>query len=194
MTQGDVTLLDFKKFNGKMPKGVTISPKAASASQDIEPEYIAVTQDDKTAFVSLQENNAFAVVDIIVKEIKSIVPLGFKDHNLPGNGLDASNKDGKINIRNWPVFGMYQPDAVKAVRINGKNYIVSANEGDARDYDGYSEEARVKDLQLDSKAFPDAATLQKKENLGRLKITTELDDADKDGKYEQLFLLWCKVI
>ena len=187
VTQRDVTLLDFKKFNDKMPKGVKISPKAASAAQDIEPEYIAITPDDKTAFVSLQENNAVAIVDIKNKEIKSVVPWGFKDHSLPGNGLDASNKDGKINIRNWPVFGMYQPDAIKAVSINGKNYIISANEGDSRDYDGYSEEARVKDLKLDSTVFPDADELQRKENLGRLKITTELGDDDGDGRYERLF-------
>lgn len=187
VTQKSVTLLDFKKFNNNLPKDVKISPKAASAAQDIEPEYIAVTPDDKTAFVSLQENNAFAVVDIAKKEITAIIPLGFKDHSKPGNALDASNKDGKINIRNWPVSGMYQPDAIKAAHINGKNYIVSANEGDARDYDGYSEEARVKDLKLDTNTFPNAAWLQKKQNLGRLKITTELGDANKDGKYEKLF-------
>jgi len=187
VTQGDVTLLDFKKFNDKMPRGVKISPRAASPAQDIEPEYIAVAPDDRTAFVCLQENNAFAVVDIKNKEIKSVVPFGFKDHSQPGNGMDASDKDGKINIRSWPVSGMYQPDAIKSVRINGRDYILSANEGDARDYDGYSEEARVKDLTLDLTAFPDADELQKEENLGRLKITTELGDADGDGRYETLF-------
>ncbi len=187
VTQNDVTMLDFKKFNKNMPQNVKISPKAASASQDIEPEYIAITPDDKTAFISLQENNAFAIVDLAKKEIKTIVPLGFKDHSQPGNALDASNKDKKINIRNWPVFGMYMPDAIKAATIGGHNYIISANEGDSRDYDGYSEESRVKKLKLSPQSFPNADDLQKEENLGRLKITKELGDADGDGQYEKLF-------
>jgi 2',3'-cyclic-nucleotide 2'-phosphodiesterase/3'-nucleotidase/5'-nucleotidase len=61
------------------------------------------------------------------------------------------------------------------------------NEGDARDYDGFSEEDRVKDLDLDPTAFPDADTLQADENLGRLNITTTLGDTDGDGDYDQLF-------
>lgn len=187
LNQSDVTLLDFRKFNGRLPEGVKISPKAASDAQDLEPEYIAITPDDRTAFVALQENNAFAIIDIAEKKITSVVPLGFKDHSKAGNGMDVSNKDGRINISSWPVWGMYQPDGIKAVSIKGKDYIISANEGDSRDYGSYSEEARVKDLKLDPETFPDAEELQKKENLGRLKVTRELGDPDGDGAYEKLF-------
>ena len=51
----------------------------------------------------------------------------------------------------------------------------------------FNEEARVKDVTLDSTAFPNAATLQEDENLGRLNITTTLGDTDGDGDFDQLY-------
>jgi 2',3'-cyclic-nucleotide 2'-phosphodiesterase/3'-nucleotidase/5'-nucleotidase len=167
--------------------GVRIFGPGATVSEDLEPEYIAVSPDGTTAYVSLQENNALGILDIATGEITSIVPLGFKDHSEAGNGFDASNRDDAINIQTHPVFGMYQPDAIATYEVQGETYVVTANEGDARDYDGFSEEDRVKDLDLDPTAFPDADTLQADENLGRLNITTTLGDTDGDGDYDQLF-------
>jgi hypothetical protein len=92
-----------------------------------------------------------------------------------------------INIANWPTLGMYQPDAIASYKTGGRDYIITANEGDARDYDGYSEEERVKDLDLDPAVFPDAATLQADENLGRLNSTTANGDADGDGLFETIY-------
>ena len=119
--------------------------------------------------------------------VTAIAALGFKDHSLPGNGFDASNEDGAINIANWPTLGMYQPDAIDAFSVGGMTYVISANEGDARDYDGFSEEERVRDLVLDAATFPDAATLQQDENLGRLKTTTALGDDDADGDFDTIY-------
>jgi hypothetical protein len=103
------------------------------------------------------------------------------------NAFDASNEDGGINIQTWPTFGMYQPDAIATYQRGKATFIITANEGDARDYDGFSEEARVKDLTLDPDAFPYAEELQQDENLGRLKTTTTLGDIDNDGDYDQIF-------
>jgi DNA-binding beta-propeller fold protein YncE len=181
----------FKAYIGRedelRAKGVRIFGPNANAAQDLEPEYITVSDDSRTAWVALQENNALAVVDIKRAKVSDILPLGFKDHSLPGNELDASNRDSGINIASWPVFGMYQPDSIASYRTRGRTYIVTANEGDARDYDGFSEEARIKELALDPKAFPDAEELQFDENLGRLNSTTTLGDADADGLYEELY-------
>jgi len=102
-------------------------------------------------------------------------------------GMDASNKDDAINITNWPTLGMYNPDAIDTYEANGKTFVVTANEGDSRDYDGYSEEERVKDLVLDPVAYPNAATLQEDENLGRLKTTTATGDYDGDGDIDQIY-------
>ncbi len=177
-----VTTAGFAGFNDQqaalMEQGLRVFGPGASLAEDMEPEYIAVSIDDTKAWVALQENNAVAELDIAAGEITAIVPLGFKDHSLIGNELDASNRDGGINIRNWPVKGMYQPDAITSYGFNGKTYYITANEGDSRDYDGFSEEFRVADLMLDGTAFPDAAELQEDANLGRLNVTSTLGFGD----------------
>ena len=205
-----VTTANFTAFNGQKETlkaaGVRLFGLNATVAQDLEPEYIAVSPDGKTAFVTLQENNAFAVLDIATANITKIVPLGFKDHNLPGNGLDASDRDvngtssggGKINIQNWPIFGMYQPDAISSFQIADKTYYITANEGDARirptangtfgnEGSLFNEEARVSSLNLDPTAFPNATELKKPENLGRLTVTNKLGDTDGDGDFDQLY-------
>lgn len=138
-----VRTADFTRFNGQeqalRDKGVRIYGPNATAAKDFEPEYIAVSADGKTAWVALQENNAFARLDIDKAEITDILPLGYKDHGVAGNELDVSDGDGKpalmaVDIRTWPgLKGMYQPDAISAYSAaDGKTYIVSANEGDSR--------------------------------------------------------------
>ena len=104
-------------------------------------------------------------------------------------GLDASDRDLQINIRGWPVFGMYEPDSIASFSYKGNTYLVTANEGDAREWPGLVEEARVSALTLDSTAFPDAATLRQNANLGRHTVTRTLGDADGNGAYEKLFTL-----
>ena len=90
-------------------------------------------------------------------------------------------------MKRWPVLMMYQPDAVVAYNVKGATYLVTANEGDAKDYDGFSEETRVGKLKLDGTMFPNAAELQKPEHLGRLKTTTTMGDTDGDGDHDLIF-------
>ncbi|MGH1437974.1 MAG: choice-of-anchor I family protein, partial [Lewinella sp.] len=184
------TTADFTAFNASQAtlqaQGVRIFGPGATVAQDLEPEYITITDDGATAYVTLQENNAFAVVDIASSTVTEIRALGLKAYCEPGNDIDASNQDDGINIKNWPAVGMYQPDGIECYTANGQMYIVSANEGDARDYDGFSEENRADDLNLDEAAYPDAADLQQNENLGRLTITTTEGDLDGDGDYDQI--------
>ena len=194
-----VETADFTAYDGTEDElradGVRIFGPDASASQDFEPEYITVSDDSKTAWVSLQENNALAVVDIESATVTDILPLGYKDHMLPGNELDASNEDDGINMRNWPVYGMYQPDGIASYEVEEESYIVTANEGDSRDYDGFSEEVSVEDLELDPEAFDfdridgidSVEQLQDEENLGSLHVTNQLGDIDGDGKFEEIY-------
>ncbi|WP_204152379.1 choice-of-anchor I family protein [Leptolyngbya sp. CCY15150] len=190
VTQTNVTTATFNAFDAQredlIAAGVRIFGPNASTSQDFEPEYIAVSADSTTAWIALQENNAFAVLDLTTGQITDILPLGFKDHSLPGNGIDASDRDDSINIQPWPVFGMYQPDAIAAYSVGGQTFIVSANEGDARDYAGFAEESRIADLTLDATAFPNAVDLQSDEQLGRLTVTTTLGQ-NENGEYEALY-------
>ena len=127
----------FRAFNAQVDelkaKGLRVFGPNATLAQDLEPEYIAISPDSKTAYVALQENNALAVVDIATARVMRIMPLGFKDHGVEGNGFDASDRDDTVNIRTWPgVLGMYQPDAIAVHRFNGIDYVLTANEGDAR--------------------------------------------------------------
>ncbi|MEL7497775.1 MAG: choice-of-anchor I family protein [Planctomycetota bacterium] len=190
-TQPSVKEAGFTAFNSQeaelKAKGVRIFGPNASVAQDLEPEYVAVSADSKTAYVCLQENNAVAVVDLRRGIVRSVAALGFKDHSIPGNGIDASNRDDAINIQNWPTLGMYQPDSIATYKFLGWTFVITANEGDARDYDGFSEEERVEDLTLDPAAYPNAATLQSEENLGRLKTTSATGDTDGDGDFDQIY-------
>lgn len=194
LSDADVTTVTFEAFNAdgdradELPADVRIYGPGATVAQDLEPEYVAISPDNLTAFVSLQENNALATIDIASASVTSIVSFGFKDHSLPGNGLDVSNEDGEIRIENWPVFGMYQPDAIVAVEANGEVYIITANEGDTRDYDGFSEETEVQEVTLDPDAFPNAADLIPEAELGKLEIVTTLGDTDGDGDYDELYI------
>ncbi|MBK7179974.1 MAG: esterase-like activity of phytase family protein [Chloroflexi bacterium] len=105
-----------------------------------------------------------------------------------GNMLDASDRDGGINLQNWPVYGIFMPDSTAAFSVNGLTYYLTANEGDSRDYPGFSEELRVKDLTLDTAVFPNAASLQLDENMGRLKTTIAPNgDLDSDGANEYVY-------
>jgi hypothetical protein len=169
-------------------QGVRIFGPGASVSQDLEPEYIAVR--GRTAYVTLQENNAVAVIDIPGAQVLRVAPLGLKDHSLEGNALEASDQlpNGDINIRNWPVHGMYQPDAIHAFTVQGRTYLITANEGDARAYGGFSEERRVGNAAyvLDPVVFPNAAELKVNTALGRLTVSTATGDLNGDGKFERI--------
>lgn len=142
LTTPVVRTADFKAFNGQeaalRAQGVRIFGPNATAAQDFEPEYITVSQDGKTAWAALQENNALAKIDVVNAKVLAVYPLGFKDHGLDGNGMDVSDADGvdgtgSIKIQTWAnVRGLYMPDAIASFDVAGKTYIVTANEGDAR--------------------------------------------------------------
>ncbi|MFZ4621207.1 MAG: choice-of-anchor I family protein [Bacteroidota bacterium] len=187
----------FTSLNGQeaqlKAQGIRIYGPNATAAKDFEPEYITTWGD--TAWVTLQENNALAIIRISDATLLSVKPLGFKNHLLANNSLDVSDRDnaartgGAINLANWPVFGMYLPDAIASYRVNGQTYIVTANEGDSRDYAGYAEEARVSTLNLDTIRFPIGDSLKLNHKLGRLTVTKSLGDGDGDGDYDSLFCL-----
>jgi alkaline phosphatase len=182
-----VTTLDFTAFDGQedalRAQGVLIEP-GNSASEDLEPEYITILPGGETAWVVLQEANAYAVLDLTTNTVTEIRSFGVVDRSLPGFEIDASNRDNAINLQNYDnLFGMRQPDAITAVEINGQTYIFTANEGDARD----ATEARVRSLDLDPTAFPNADLLQLDGNLGRLNVRTDIGDTDGDGDFDQLF-------
>jgi hypothetical protein len=143
-------------------KGVILGA-GTRPSLDLEPEYIAAREDSRTAWVSLQEANAIAVLDIPTGVFTSIATLGFKDHSLPANSLDAL-KDGKPELAPQNLYGVYMPDGIAAVNIQGIPYLLTANEGDAREWgSGDTEYADITSF-----------------SIGNYKMDI-LDNAKKDG-------------
>ncbi len=188
-----VTNVDFSGFVGKLPelaaKGFRVFGPGLNFSKDVEPEYITTSEDGKTAWVTLQENNAIAELDIRSATVRIIYPLGFKNYAVAGNNVDMSDRDGRISFGTANVFGMYQPDAISSLRYEGKTYLFTANEGDSREYTGFTEMQRVSAAILDPVAFPNATALKADAVLGRLNMTKTLGDKDKDGDYDEIYSL-----
>jgi hypothetical protein len=191
LNSSNVTTLDFTSYNSQTASlkaaGLRIFGPGATLAQDMEPEYITVSTDDSKAWVSCQENNALVEIDLISNSITSITPLGTKDFSIVGNALDASDQGGLIQMSTWPIKGFYMPDAIASYSVAGNTYVITANEGDARDYGGYSEVSRMSSSSyvLDPTLYPNADVI--KANIGRLNMTTASGDIDNDGDFDELY-------
>ena len=187
-----VTTLDFSSFSSQLStlkaNGFRIASPTNNFASDIEPEYITISSDSKTAWVTLQENNGVAKIDLTTKKITNVFPLGFKDYNLTENIMDISDKDAGFLPNSWKAKGMFQPDAISNFEVNGTTYFVTANEGDAREYSAFVDVKRINDVSvvLDPTIFPNAATLKVDTNMGRLNINTKMGDTDGDGDFDEL--------
>lgn len=188
-----VTTLDFSKFKNidykLAEKGFRIFGPKASFAQDIEPEYITVASNSRTAWVTLQENNAFAQINVRAKEIAQIFPLGFKNHKLQAYAMDASDQDGGTNIKTFPVRGMYEPDGIAVMDFEGQPFLFTANEGDSREYSTYVENVRFgsSGYKIDASSMPFGAAMKANTALGRLNVSTAIGDYDKDGDFDEIY-------
>jgi len=201
LTQANVTTVSFANYNAQAAtlraRGIRIygglATAPATVAQDLEPEYVAVSANSQTAYITLQENNAIAVLDLASKTITDLLPVGYSDHRQPGRGLDASDQTNEVLIANWPIKGMRQPDALATFEVNGTAYLLTANEGDARDYSAFSEQVRLGTSSttapyvLDATVFPNASLLKNNNVLGRLNVTNKLGDTDGDGDFDEIY-------
>jgi hypothetical protein len=113
------------------------------------------------------------------------------------NGLDPSDRDNAagtgaaIRIGNWPVYGMYQPDAITAVTIGGQTYLATANEGDAREWGTFIEEVRAgaATYPIDASLLNLYPSLKTNAQLGRLNVVNNLGDLDGDGVFDEIYTL-----
>jgi hypothetical protein len=198
---GSVSIID---FNAATPSASTVTTAGfdnvplvgsvrlqpgVSAPVGLEPEYIALDPKGGKAIVTLQEASAFALLNLVTNTFEKVVGLGAKDFSLPGNAIDPSNQDGRIELRNVPVKGLYMPDTVTSfVARNGKTYYVTANEGDSFVDDADTVRVGNSAVVLDSTAFPDSAAIKNNANLGRLNIS-RFDGLNAQGQYNALFAI-----
>lgn len=173
------TTIDFSAFNIRKDAltytGARVFGPNATVAQDLEPEFITISNDSNYAWVTLQENNAIATIDLTTKTIIAVNGLGFKSYNT--GGLDSSDKDNAINITTKNVYGMYQPDGITQMTIGETTYLITANEGDAREYAclmGGTDAATLEaeDVRFGKNAASTVdATLKTDAVAGRLKVT-----------------------
>ncbi len=168
-----------------IPADFRIKP-GNSPSLDIEPEYISINNTGSRAWVALQENNGFAIIDIEQNKIQSVISLGRKKIKM----IDINSEDG-ANVVAAPanIYGLYQPDTIASYNANGQQYVVSANEGDDREYDEWEDYAKAYKLMEKGDGF--SQSLQDEilavEGLKKLYILKDLGK-DVNGTYTELYL------
>ncbi|XP_067650977.1 mesenchyme-specific cell surface glycoprotein-like [Haliotis asinina] len=193
-----VSTLDFERFNNRVPtleeSGVrhVYRENNNPFSNDVEPEYIAINADDTKAYIMLQENNAVATVDLETQTISEVYGLGYK--NWTSFILDPSDRDGGAHRKSYTIYGMYQPDTFVHFQFKGGNYLVMANEGDAKVYDygsyQWSEEARGSKIASQDLQHIDFATqelLSDNSKLGRLKFGVSPSERNSGGFLKAMF-------
>ena len=199
LTNANVTTLGFTAYNGQSAtlcaQGIRVFATSASVAQDFEPEYIAISDDNTKAYVTLQENNAMLTIDLTTNSITSLVALGYGVYDaISGNALDASDQSGAVLITgNIPVKATYMPDAIDFYSTGGTGYLVMANEGDSREFGSVIDANRISSSTfnnvLDATAFPDQAILRNNKFLGRLSALKYSGDTDGDGDYDELHIM-----
>ncbi|WP_126651926.1 choice-of-anchor I family protein [Chryseobacterium aureum] len=195
LSQSNVTTLNFNSFDSQVAAlaatGLRKVRTNNTLSQDLEPEYVTISADSQKAWVTLQENNAIAEINLATKTITGVWGLGKKDMNLPGNGFDASDNNGEVLIANWPVKAYYVPDAVQNYKVGNTHYIVTANEGDEKDLSGFSERTTVgaNNYTLDPVLFPNSNIVKASYNLGRFRVSSATGNTDGDAEFEEMAAL-----
>ncbi|MEM6708162.1 MAG: choice-of-anchor I family protein [Pseudomonadota bacterium] len=197
VTNANVTTVDFQSA-ANFQAGVSIdglrnnTPDIATLETNIEPEFIKVS--GTQAFVTLQEANGVAVLDLETNTWSSIFNLGTNEQI-----VDASNRDG-IDIVD-PVTGLPMPDSLGLFSSAGTEYFVTANEGDFHPED-LDRVSRIAGLDVDEVAARFLAELrarygdtradgsepfQDEDNLGRLRISA-VDGLNADGQFEDFVM------
>lgn len=193
LTNANVTTLYFTAYNAQetalLASGVRKLKLSSNLSQDFEPEYITTSANSQKAWVTLQENNAIAEINLTNNTITDIWALGTKDVSAMGNGFDISDNNNEILIANWPIQAYYMPDGAANYSINGVNYLVTANEGDEKEYTGFVERTTIgaASYALDATAYPQADMLKKSHNAGRFRVTAFDGKTDAGTAYDQIY-------
>jgi hypothetical protein len=198
LTNANVTTIGLSAYNGQqvalVAQGIRIFSTSATVAQDLEPEYITISDDNTKAYVGIQEANALLTIDLTNNTIISLAALGYSSYSTgSNNALDASDQSGAILITgDLPIKGAYMPDALSFGTIGGQGYIFTANEGDSREFGTVVDANRINSTtfaNLDPIAFPDASILKNSKFLGRLSALKYSGDTDGDGDYDELHVM-----
>ena len=170
----DFTAYDSNEERQKLVDAGIVMKKDTVPSEDLEPEYIAAGND--TAYVTLQEANAIAVIDLDSLKVEGIYSAGYEDYST--TAVDIDKKDEAYNPAVYESLrGIRMPDGVALYSVDGVDYIVTANEGDSREWGDY--------LNEDERDFGDGQTSPTgkitAENSGLTGKVVFFDSSDYDG-------------
>ena len=198
LTNANVTTIGLSAYNGQeatlIAQGIRVFSTSATVAQDLEPEYITISDVNTKAYVGIQEANALLTIDLTNNTIISLAALGYSPYGTgSNNALDASDQSGAILITgDLPIKGAYMPDALSFGTIGGQGYVFTANEGDSREFGTVVDANRINSTtfaNLDAVAFPDASILKNSKFLGRLSALKYSGDTDGDGDYDELHVM-----
>ena len=152
----DFTAFDSAGARAALAAEGIVLKKDTAPSVDLEPEYIAC--DNDTAYITCQEANAIAVLDIAKGEFTGVWSVGFEDYSrVP---VDLGNDDKTYAPSTYEdLKGIRMPDAVSLYQVNGTTYLITANEGDSRTWP-VGLETDVNESK--SKTSPNGKTFEKK--------------------------------
>ena len=170
----DFTAYDSNEERQKLIDAGIVMKKDTVPSEDLEPEYIAAGND--TAYITLQEANAIAVIDLDSLKVAGIYSAGYEDYST--TAVDIDKKDEAYNPAVYESLrGIRMPDGVALYSVDGVDYIVTANEGDSREWGDY--------LNEDERDFGDGQTSPTgkitAENSGLTGKVVFFDSSDYDG-------------
>ena len=152
----DFTAFDSAEARAALAEGGIVLKKDTAPSADLEPEYIAC--DNGTAYITCQEANAIAVLDIARGEFTGIYSVGFEDYSeVPidlGSGDSAYAPGTYENLK-----GIRMPDAVSLYQVNGTTCLITANEGDSR---AWPVDTETDVNEIKSKKSPNGKSFEKK--------------------------------
>lgn len=153
---------------------------------DIEPEYVVV--DGNFAYVTLQENNAIAKVNLTTNTIDLVKSLGAKSYGADSNNTIDIEEEGEIKMQHYAgLYGLYMPDSIAVFTSASTTYLVTANEGDGREYlDANGDNVFVDEKKI-SKLTLDASIADQYANDNDLKVLKDMGDTDTDGDYDKLY-------
>lgn len=175
---------DYLRFDIET-RDIALNAVVNNPALDLEPEYVAAI-DNRYAYVTLQEANGVAKVDIHSKRVVDVYSAGYTDRGEVA--FDPSDRDGGLGMRTYAsVYGTRQPDTIAAFKIGRDDYFVTANEGDAREWSCLTDDVRAKDLDGNLSVFPNWSDLNDDDELGRMKVDPNLGDDDGDGLYEAFY-------
>lgn len=167
---------------------VRIKPNSTK-DVDLEPEYIAVSEDGKKAWVSLQENNAVAFYNLETKKIESVKGLGKVELSQVAMDIMDDGEATPIQSNFDNIFALRMPDTMVSYHVSGKDYFVTANEGDDREYAAYEDYVKASDLEDENEESLLSQELQGLLETKGKKLRV-LEDLGKNsaGIYDELYM------